>query len=167
MQSRIWKAVAALTFGGAFVLSSAMTAAAQQGNSSSGGRGLEGTWITQVTLHNCQTGAAVGAPFLSSESFARGGTLTGTTSSPAFFPAERGPDHGVWSHTGGQNYRASSLAFITVQGVLTKIQVITQAIVLDRDGDRFDTTKAAIQFFKPDGTLLGAGCATAVSRRFE
>jgi hypothetical protein len=167
MQSSIRKALAALAFGGVVILTSGMTAAGQQQDQSSKRGSLEGTWITQVTQRNCQTGAAIAVPFLSSASFARGGTMTETTSSPAFYPAERGPGHGVWSHTGGQNYRASSIAFITVQGVLAKIQVITQTIVLDTDRDTFETPKATVQFFKPDGTLAGSGCATAVSWRFE
>lgn len=168
MQSRMRKVLAALVFGGAFILSWGMTAAAQQQDQSSRRGSLEGTWLVQVTLRNCQTGAPVGAPpFLSLISFARGGTMTETTSNPSFYPLVRGPGHGVWSRTAGRNYRASSIALITSQGALAQTQVITQAILLDSDRNSFKTTKASVQFFKPDGTLILTGCASAVGTRFE
>lgn len=130
-------------------------------------RGLEGTWVVEVSLHNCQTGVAVGAPFLSYLTFARGGTMTETTSNSMFYPADRGPGHGVWSASGHHTYRAASTAFITLNGALVKTQTITQTIVLAKGGDTFSETNAGVQFFSPGGTLLQAGCANAVGTRFE
>src|ERR1017187_9170532 len=51
--------------------------------------GLEGTWRVTVTQKVCATGAQIGLPFHSLLTFARGGTLTGTTASPAFLPGQR------------------------------------------------------------------------------
>ena len=130
------------------------------------GQKLEGTWKVTVTLRDCSVGTPIGSPFLSLLTFARGGTLTESTSSPMFFPALRGPGHGVWSKTGGNTYAASSMAMITVNGVLARTQTITQKIEVNTD-DSFTTTSATVKFFAPDGTQVGAGCATATGPRFE
>lgn len=95
-----------------------------------------GTWIGRVTQHDCQSGATLGAPFLSLLTFARGGTMTETTSNPMFAPPiARGPGHGVSGSTGHHTYTASSIALITVNGVLAKTQVITQTIKIANNPD--------------------------------
>lgn len=132
------------------------------------GKTLEGTWITQVTLVDCQTHQAVAAPFISMGTFARGGTFIETTSSPLFFPAQRGPGHGAWIRTGHHAYKASSMALITLNGTLVRIQTIVQTIEM-KSPDEIVTTSATVQFANPDGTPIPspAGCATAVHTRFE
>ena len=132
------------------------------------GKTLEGTWITQVTLVDCQTHQAVAAPFISMGTFARGGTFIETTSSPLFFPAQRGPGHGVWIRTGHRTFKASSMALITLNGTLVRIQTIVQTIEM-KSPDEIVTTSATVQFANPDGTPIPspAGCATAVHTRFE
>src|SRR2546421_12991219 len=75
-------------------------------------RRLVGTWRVQVSLRNCETGAVLGPPFQSYDSFARGGTAAGTTMNAAFAPGQRTTDFGVWSHTGGDRYSAASEAFL-------------------------------------------------------
>lgn len=127
---------------------------------------LAGTWRVTVTVHNCATGAQLGMPFRSLLSFARGGTLTETTSNPMFFPAERGPGHGIWARTGDRSFTASSEAFITVNGALVKTQVIKQNITVDHDSDYFKSD-AKVEFFDPSGALLIQGCATATASRYE
>ncbi|MEP6939843.1 MAG: hypothetical protein ABI846_08765 [Rudaea sp.] len=130
--------------------------------------GLEGTWQTQVALHDCQSGAAIGVPFYSLLTFADGGTLVETTANALFFPAIRGPGHGVWSRTQHKRqFQAASLAFVTMNGALVKTQKISQTIVLEPGGDGFTTPKADIQFFDPAGNLVATGCATAVGVRFD
>jgi hypothetical protein len=93
--------------------------------------------------------------------------MTETTDNPMFFPAFRGPGHGVWSHTGRHTYSADTMAFVTVNGVLAKTQKISQTIEIGNDPDQFTTTAASVQFFDPTGTLLVSGCATAAGHRFE
>jgi hypothetical protein len=44
---------------------------------------------------DCESGAPL-LTFPALLSFARGGTLTGTTASRAFQPGQRSSDHGVW-----------------------------------------------------------------------
>lgn len=128
---------------------------------------LAGTWKVQITLRNCTNGAPVGAPFYSLLTFADGGTVTETTANSMFFPAVRGPGHGVWNrgrHKG--EYSAATMAFITMDGALVKTQTITQVIDMGPGPDRFTTPKASIEFFDPAGNLLTTGCATAAASRF-
>jgi hypothetical protein len=73
------------------------------GKSESQARKLEGTWRVQVTIRDCQSGAAL-RTFPALLTFARGGTLTETTT--GFPPALRTPGHGFWRHTGDQTYTA-------------------------------------------------------------
>jgi hypothetical protein len=132
---------------------------------------LEGTWSVQVTQRDCSTGAPLGVPFLSLLTFAHGGTMTETTSNPMFYPAVRGPGHGVWQRNGGRDtddrrYQASSLALVTVNGVLTQEQIIRQNIQMGNNPNTFQTTSASVEFYTPAGTLVRKGCATAQGTRF-
>src|SRR5258707_6630734 len=93
---------------GALLLGTAITAKAHSEQSPNG---LEGTWRVQVTQYNCATGATL-PPFWSLLSFARGGVLTETTTSPGFLPGQRTPGHGVWISAGANAYTAVSEAFV-------------------------------------------------------
>ena len=139
---------------------------ARGSETASAGPSLEGTWVVSIKLVNCETGDQLAPPFVSLLTFAHGGTLTESTSAPAFFPAVREPAHGVWSETGANEYRASMLALITMNGALQKKQIITQRIELNEDGDSFSSA-AAIQFRSPANSLLMKGCADAEGKRFE
>jgi hypothetical protein len=70
-------------------------ATAQSEDSSSG---LAGTWMIQVTLRNCDTGAALAAPVHSLVTFHRGGTLSESVGPTSFAAGQRSPGHGVWNH---------------------------------------------------------------------
>jgi len=167
MKSHIWKAAAVLTAVCALVFSLVHAAIAKPGHGDADERGLEGTWVVTVTQHDCSSGTPIGVPFESLLTFSLGGTLTETTSNPMFFPALRGPGHGVWNRTGWHTYHASSLAFITMSGALAKTQKITQTIDMGADPDSFVATDASVQFFDPAGNLLVTGCASATGKRFE
>ena len=157
------KMAAAFALAAACLLSTG-TAKAQSG-------GLAGTWVVQIQLHVCATGANVGGPFLSLLTFDRGGTMTETTSNSTFYPAVRGPGHGMWKETassgGTRTYTSSQLALITSEGVLTEEQAIRQTITMGSDPDTFVTPSASVSFYSPDGTLLKEGCATATGGRLE
>jgi hypothetical protein len=127
---------------------------------------LEGSWVVQVTLRDCSLNTPLGPPFLSLLTFARGGTMTETTSSPMFFPAVRGPGHGVWDKGPRHTYKAVSTAFVTVNGALTRTQTIAQTIEMERDNTLKST--ATVKFFGPDGTtLLTSACAVATGKRID
>ena len=138
--------------------------AAAQAKDPDGKVKLEGTWTVQVQIVDCTSGNAMGPAFPSLLTFARGGALTETTANPHFYPADRGPGHGVWS-TGETGSQAASVAFITLNGVLQSTQVIRQAIQMT-GSDSFNS-KATLQFFDPSGSLIKSGCATAVGQRFQ
>jgi len=133
---------------------------------------LEGTWRVTVTLRNCDSGTTM-RPFQSLLTFARGGTLTGTTSSPDFLPGQRSPDHGVWSPAGGHAYRAVQEAFVLFDSpsrpnrhsFRSGTQRINQTIELKND-DEF-TSSASTVYFDVSGTMIDTGCASAAGRRLK
>jgi len=127
-------------------------------------RRLEGTWQVQVTLQNCQTGAAIRtAPaFLT---FAQGGTLVETTT--VFSSSQRSPGHGFWEHMGGKSFKAVSKAFLfNPDGTWAGTQTLTQAIEFGDDPDVFNST-ATTEIVAPNGTVILSGCATAVAHHVE
>lgn len=162
----IFGRTATVLVAGALILGTAMSGNAQSEQSSNG---VEGTWRVQVTQYNCATGATL-PPFWSLLSFARGGVLTETTTSPGFLPAQRTPGHGIWSSAGGNAYTAVSEAFVlfdsptTPPGLKAGVQKILQAIVL-KDENHF-TSLASVKFFNNDGTAI-TGCARALGTRFN
>lgn len=125
---------------------------------------LEGTWLTQVTIHDCQTGAIV-REFPALNTFAQGGTLIDTTT--AVGPALRSPGHGTWEKIGGHRFRAFSLAFLfNPANVWTGTQTVTQAIRIGDDPDELTST-AMSQIFDTSKNLLNTFCSTAVAHRIE
>ena len=133
---------------------------------------LEGTWRVSVTLHSCDSNTAM-PPFQSLLTFARGGTLTGTTASPNFLPGQRSSDHGIWSSAGGHAFRAVEEAFILFDSPTranrpafrTGTQRISQTIELKND-DEFISSATTV-YFDSGGTMLTTGCADAVGRRLK
>src|SRR5882757_7079955 len=101
MTIKYWKGLAAVALM-AFGMSSAQGASGQDDDWQA--RRLEGSWMFQVSLQDCNSGTPIGAPFLSLLTFARGGTVTETTSNPMFFPAVRGPGQGTWKTAGHHDY---------------------------------------------------------------
>jgi hypothetical protein len=166
MTIKYWKGVAVLALM-AFGMSSAQGASGREDDWQ--GQRLEGSWMFQISLEDCTSHAAIGVPFFSLLTFHRGGTVTETTANPAFVPPTvRGPGHGIWKHEErrGYGYEATTTAFITVNGVLARIQTISQTIELEGE-DSLKTTSASVKFFSPTGSLLMTGCAVATAKRIE
>jgi hypothetical protein len=156
MSSKIWKSAAGLGLLGLLVLGGATRAPAQ----SAGAGKIEGTWFTQVSIRNCQTGAVL-RTFPALNTFAQGGTLIDTTTGSS--PALRSPGHGSWEKTGGDSYRSVSVAFLfDVAGNWTGTQKLTQTIEVQNDGF---TSTAANEIFDVNGNVVATGCATAVGSR--
>ena len=88
------RAAAVLGLVGALVMTSGRPGLAQSSNAASK-NGLEGTWFVQVTLRNCATNAQIGLPFNSLVTYHRGGTISESTSSPAFAIGQRGGGQGL------------------------------------------------------------------------
>ena len=136
---------------------------AQRGNSESQAGRIEGTWRVQLTVRDCQTGAAQ-RTFPALFAFAKGGILTYTTAGQP--PAVATPGYGIWGHTGGHSYSAVAEAFIfNPVGSWIQTHRLTRVIELNRGADEFtDTTQ--LEIFDTSGNLIATGCATSVAMRF-
>jgi hypothetical protein len=159
-----------LALAGTLVPTSSVTTIAQSAESASG---LGGTWIVQVTLRDCSTGAPR-APFISLVTFHRGGTLSESTASPAFAIGQRLPGQGTWIHQAGQTYLQRMIALILFDtppsppvspGFFAGWQEVTHTIEL-LDASHF-TSAGTNAFYRSDGTQYRTGCSTAVGHRFE
>ena len=158
---------AALVAGALAVVLGGTALLADQGNAGaqSQARTLVGTWLVEITVRNCHTGAAVMAAFPAMATFATGGTVT--TSDGGLSPLARGAGHGVWRHTGAQTYEALTEAFLfTPAGALSGRQRLRQSVELGFGADEF-TASVLAEILDTQGTLLGAGCATSVGRRLD
>jgi hypothetical protein len=135
-----------------------------QSESESQAKKLEGTWCVQVTIRVCQTGAEI-FTFPSLVTFAHGGTMTETSSTPG--PALRSPGHGVWQHTDGNSY-SQLFEFFTFDpaGTWTGTQKVSHTIEIGQSRDEFSSSGTA-EIFDTSGTLLFTGCSTAVAGRLE
>jgi hypothetical protein len=83
-----------------------------------------------------------------------------------FFPAVRGPGHGIWSHTNHHEFKAVSTAYITMNGALVRTQTIRQTIEMGNNPDQLTST-ATVAFIPADGSPTINGCATATGKRIE
>jgi len=174
MKFKVWKLTPAAALLLALTLTAAMRIApgsrvqAQQradaGEDRSDRQKLEGTWRVQVTIRVCQTGAEI-RTFPSLVTFARGGTMTETTTAAS--PALRGPGHGVWEQTGADTYNQVFEAFtFNPAGAWTGTQRVTHTVHIGRDRDELSSSGTS-EIFDANGTLLVMGCSTAVGRRLE
>jgi hypothetical protein len=137
-----------------------------QSEDSGSARGLEGTWLIHLTPRDCATNTA-GPTFPALLTFARGGTMTETTASPAFQPSQRSPGHGTWRKTAAGTYLTHDEAFILFSGgpFAAGMQIISHTITLSRDGNSFGSV-ATSQYYDTAANPLGpTNCATALGVR--
>lgn len=146
--------------------------------------GLTGAWKVTVTLRDCASGAAQGAPFTSLASFHRGGTLSESAATTAFAPGQRTAGHGTWTHTRGNTYMQQISALIVFStepnlsgssgfnpavpvspGFFAGGTTITHQIELI-DADHA-TSSGVNEFYKADGTVYRTGCSTARMLRLK
>ncbi len=159
-----WAGLVALALTVALVVAPRTIANAQSQQSASG-RGLEGTWRVEVTLRDCNTGTALGSPFRTLLSFARGGTMTETTA--RFSPALSGPGHGIWQRIQGSTFSSTFEDFLyNPAGVWIGTQRLTQTIEMGDDPNTW-TANAHNEIFDTNDNLLVSGCSTAVGQRME
>jgi hypothetical protein len=145
--------------------------AAAQSAQSAAPSGLEGTWRVEVIASDC---AGHERPaFWAMLTFARGGTLTGTTTNQAF-PGMRTPDHGSWRRVAPFAYDVSSEAFILFGAPPAPApwaHRLTQSITMITD-DEFESVGTS-EFFIASGPLpwapapVPSGCARATGRRMN
>jgi len=163
-RSRIVAAFAAILAASSFVAPSSSQA---QSSQSASGRSLEGAWWVNVTLYDCASGAKR-PTFASILTFARGGTLSETTSNPLFQAGQRSTGFGTWGQTAGETYSASDEAFILFSAApfTQGVQRLDHSIRFSSDNDHFED-EATVEFFDMHGSLLTSGCATAVGVRLR
>jgi hypothetical protein len=146
-------------------LAIAQTTAPQQTSEVKNGTGkLEGTWITQVAIRDCVSGAMLRA-FSAINTFNADGTVIDTTTSAS--PSQRTPGFGKWVTSGPKSFSAVSLAFLfSAAGEWTGTQKLSHTIQVSVDvtgGEiKFTSTN---QIFDTMGNQTLNGCATAVGRR--
>jgi hypothetical protein len=168
-------AVACVALTGVLAVGLEQGASAKTDSPNAETRTLEGTWWVQVTaLTDCVSQVPL-TSFTALLTFAKGGTMTGTTANPAFAIGQRSPDHGVWFRSrAAHGYRASSVAlllfgtspnFPATPGFQAGSQRLSQAIDVT-DPDHF-TSEAVSEFFDVGGNKYREGCATGVGQRFE
>lgn len=171
---RAFSACAAALVLTATILSSTTPSQAQSQQASFG---LVGAWSVTVTLHpanNC-SGPVVAPPFSSMVMFSRGGTVTESTSNPAFEHGQRGTGLGVWWLNNDGSYAATDVAYILFTssnyapgpppvGFAAGTQEITHSILLNSDASGWTDT-ATVQFYNINHQPLNHACATATAVR--
>ena len=138
--------------------------AAGQGENKEEAKGLEGTWLADVTLRNCQTGDAIRS-FQGLVTFVRGGEMLETANASS--PALRTPGHGSWRGNPGQGYTSVFMFFrFNPDGTYAGTQKVTGKAEIGEDPDEFTGT-STIEIFNPAGVLVATACVTQTARRFE
>jgi hypothetical protein len=162
-------AVASIAF--AITLIAARVAAAQPSAASSRGLSLQGTWVVEVTLRDCQSNAPL-ASFPGLVTFARGGTTVEVPSTRGLPPGQASNGLGVWNHERRRIYRAHHVALINFDtppgppgppGLLAGWRTVTTTIELT-DRDHYDAV-GSVSFYDSNGQLYRTGCSSAVARR--
>jgi hypothetical protein len=163
---------AALVLAGMLVLGFGLTAMAQSVDAESHNGleetwhdGLEGTWRAQVTVSDCQNPNVVLRTFPARFSYAKGGTLTGTTAGQ--LPSLSTAQLGVWKHLHGHTYRAVTEAFFfSSAGAWTSTQRLTRLIEVSWDAKTY-TDVVALEILDTSGHVIVTGCATSAASRME
>lgn len=136
-----------------------LTPARAQGDPETSPGKLQGTWITEVAIRVCTTGAIV-RTFPAINTFNEGGTMIDTTAGVS--PSLRTPGLGKWQKTGPQIYSAISVGLLfSPTGTWIATQTLTHVIEVQGDTSTFTTTSEVID---TSGTVT-TGCATAVANR--
>jgi hypothetical protein len=171
MAIKRWSAVGGVAAGIAVVaiILTASRVGAQSSEPSGGA--LQGTWVVEVSLRNCQTNAVL-TSFPSLLAHAQGGTSVEVPNTRGFAPGQRTNGLGVWWHERDKTYRAQIVALINFEtppnppvspGFLAGWQTITTTIkMLDRD--RYESV-GSVEFYDANGQLYRTGCSSGAGQR--
>ena len=160
--TRTGKATAVVTLGLALTFAGGPLPA-QDGGENALARRIEGTWLVQATLRQCDTGAEIpNSTFPGLHTFLAGGAMI---SNPANNSLSTG--HGVWTHTGGDTFKNTIRLFgFTSGGALMGIATVARDIVLSPDGKSL-TSDDVSEFRDPAGNLVGSRCAAVTGTRLD
>jgi hypothetical protein len=171
MEKKRWSAAAGIAAGIAVAI---MVSAARVGADSTQpphGAGLQGTWVVEVTLRNCQSNAPL-TSFMSLLTHAQGGTSVEVPGAAGFAPGQRTNGLGVWWHDRGHAYRAQIVALINFEtapnppmspGFRPGWQTLTTTINLV-DHNHFESV-GAVEFYDAKGDLYLKGCSSGAGQR--
>ena len=138
--------------------------AAGQGENAEEAKKLEGTWLVDVTLRNCQTGDVI-RNLQGLTTFVRGGEML--ESANASSPALRTTGHGSWRGNDGQGYTYAFVFFrFNPDGTYAGTQKVTGNAEIGEDPNEFTGT-SSVEIFTPAGVLIATACVTGTGRRFE
>jgi hypothetical protein len=162
LMTRTGKAIAVVTLGIALTFAAGRLPA-QSGGENALARRIEGTWLVQGTLVQCDTGAEIpNSTFPALHTFLSGGAML---SNPATSGLSTG--HGVWTHAGGDGFNNTIRLFaFTPTGVLMGISTVERDIVLSSD-DASLTSNDVGELRDLAGNLVGTRCASVVGTRLD
>jgi len=150
-----------LVFQTCAILAIAFTAALTNGSAQET-PGLEGPWIANVTVHDCQTGAVIRtvrelALFIHDGSFTQAAaTVTGS-------PNPRTSAVGAWRHATGNTYNATfQFLGLTPGGTFATMALGTRKLELNND---HWTANDFLRFVDVNGNVLGTACSTVAATR--
>jgi hypothetical protein len=160
--TRTGKATAVVTLGVALVFG-CVRLPAQNGGENALARRIEGTWLVQATLRQCDTGAEIPNSTLPAlHTFLSGGAMISNVASGGL-----GTGHGVWTHAGGDHFKNTVRVFAYGPGgALMGIATINRDIVLSPDS-RSLTSDDVAEFRDPAGNLIGSRCAAVTGTRLD
>ena len=145
---------------------------------------IVGTWVVQVTLRDCSSGAPLRPAFNSLVTFNTGGTIAESTTGHAFAPTQRTNAHGTWTRLPGGLYAQRMIALLLFDtpanlpgtpgfdpalpigpGFFAGWQTLSHTLRMT-DEDHV-VSEGTNEFYKADATLYRTGCSTAVAQRFK
>jgi hypothetical protein len=139
------------------------------------GMTLQGAWIVVTQNRNCTTDAPMGTPHRALVSYHAGGTLSDSSSVPAFAVGQRSEGHGTWRHAGGHTYGANWVAMLQFDtaagtppgspGFQAGWQVAANTITLT--GPDSFTSVGVSNFVNLSGEVYRVGCASRTAERFK
>lgn len=125
------------------------------------GNSIVGTWVSAVTIRNCQTND----PFITVQAlntFNQGGTMAEAGNS-----STRGPGHGTWERTRANRYSSVFMFFrFNPDGTYAGFQKVRRHHTLSYGGATL-TTNATFEVFNSDGIRIAAACATETANRLN
>jgi hypothetical protein len=124
--------------------------------------GIEGVWLSQVTITDCH--GTTQRAFTALNMFQAGGTLTDTDNQP---PASHGPAFGTWWSRGGGNFGSVFQFFrFNADGTFAGSNYVTREISLDADDDAFTST-ITVAVLSPAGVQVGTACGSETAERLK
>lgn len=175
--------IIAIAFVTAAVLTAPSLIATAHADDRSDSAGLVGTWMIQVTLRDCTTGAPLGPAIPTLVTFNRDGSITEDPGSVAFAPGQRSSGHGTWTPAPGHTYSQEMIALVLFTtapnlpgapgfdpskpvspGFFAGSARVSHTVRLT-GADQLESI-GTNGFYKATGELYRSGCSTATGQRF-